>query len=362
MKVAILGDCHFGMRNDSAAFNALARKFYTEVFFPYLKDNGIKTVIQLGDLFERRKFINFNILASAKEYFFDPIRDNDYTLHVLIGNHDIFFRNTLSVNSPRLLLSEYDNNIHIIESPKSIDFMMYPDKPGLMTIDFIPWICEENRAEVEEFISKSKNSFCVGHLELAGFEMDRGNWCHEGMDVSLFSRYEQVVSGHFHHSSRKGNILYAGVPNQMTWADWNDPKGFWILDTVTRELDFVENPHSIYVKIPYNDDELYFDDVTKHDFTAYTGKYIKVVVVKKGNAFLFETFMEHLGKANPIDVTVVEDFTDVSLPGSEEDINQADDTMSIIDKVVDGLEIELEKSRLKRILRAVYTEALAVES
>jgi len=352
MKLAILGDTHFGMRNDSAAFNALARQFYTEVFFPYLKANRITSVVQLGDLFDRRKFVNFNTLATAKEYFFDPMRE--YDLHVLIGNHDIFYRNTLEVNSPQLLLSEY-RNIKLYTRPETFTI-------GGMTFDFIPWICEENSAAVAEFVSTTRSSHCFGHLELAGFEMDRGNFCHEGMDMNLFNRYEQVISGHFHHTSRKGNILYAGVPYQMTWADWNDPKGFWILDTETRELEFVENPHTIYIKLPYNDEELYFDDVTKHDFSAYTGKYVKVVVVKKSNSFLFETLMDLLQKANPIDVTVVEDFSDVGLPGSDEDIDQGDDTMAIIDKVVDGLEIDLQKPRLKSILRAVYTEALAVES
>lgn len=356
MKIAILGDTHFGMRNDSAVFNELARKFYTEVFFPYCLANGIGVVVQLGDLFDRRKYVNFNTLASAKEYFFNPLIDNDMTLYTLIGNHDIFFRNTLKVNSPDLLLGEY-NNIHIITRPNVVTF-------GDMTFDFIPWICEENEKEVADFVEISKSSWCFGHLELAGFEMDRGNFCHEGMDASIFSKYEQVISGHFHHRSSKGNILYTGVCGQMTWADWNDTKGFHVLDTETRELEFIPNPHEIYVKISYNDDNLFFDEVANGDYSAFSGKYIKVVVEKKSNSFLFETLIEALNKANPIDVTIVEDFTDISLIDANGDgvIDQADDTLSIIDKVVEGMEIDLQKPRLKSILREVYNEALASQS
>lgn len=356
MKIAILGDTHFGMRNDSLVFNDLARKFYSEVFFPYLDANGIGTVIQLGDLFDRRKFINFNILASAKEYFFDELEKRGIWLYALIGNHDIFYRNTLEVNSPSLVLQEY-RNIHTIVAPVTISL-------DSLSMDLIPWICDDNSKQVAEFVSNSKSPYCFGHLELAGFEMDRGNFCHEGMDKEVFSRYEQVISGHFHHKSSKGNILYTGVPYQMTWADWNDPKGFHVLDTETRELEFIQNPHEIYVKLPYNDDDLYFDDVQKHDYSAYTGKYVKVVVEKKNNSFLFETLIDNLGKANPIDVTIVEDFSDISIIDANGDgtIDQADDTMSIIDKVVDGLEIDLQKPKLKSILRQVYTEALAAES
>ena len=358
MKIAILGDTHFGMRNDSAVFNELARKFYTEVFFPYLDEHQIMNVIQLGDLFDRRKFINFNILSSAKEYFFGPLADRHIGLWTLLGNHDIFYRNTLAVNSTSLVLGEYTKHtIMVIDKPTTLDW-------GDIKFDLIPWICEENEKEVAEFIKNSKSDLCFGHFELAGFEMDRGNFCHEGMDMGILSKYEQVISGHFHHKSSKGNILYTGVPYQMTWADWNDPKGFHVLDTETREIEFIQNPHEIYVKIGYNDDNLFFDEVQNGDYSAFTGKYVKVVVEKKSNSFLFETLIESLNKANPIDVTIVEDFTDISLIDANGDgvIDQADDTLSIIDKVVEGMEIDLQKPRLKSILREVYNEALASES
>lgn len=354
MKIAILGDTHFGMRNDSAVFNELARKFYTEVFFPYCRQHGIGTVVQLGDLFDRRKYINFNTLASAKDYFFNPLEKDGMTLYALIGNHDIFYRNTLSINSPSLVLQEYQN-IHLIDRPASIPF-------DSLTVDIIPWICEENEKEILEFVENSKNGWCFGHLELQGFEMDRNNFCYHGMDASTFAKYEQVISGHFHHKSQRDNILYTGVPYQMTWADWNDPKGFHVLDTETRKLEFVQNPHEIYTKILYNDDDLYFDEVQNNDYSAFTGKYVKVVVEKKNNGFLFETLIECLTKANPYDVTIVEDFSDAAIIEEGETIDQADDTLSIIDKVVEGLEVELEKPKLKSVLRDVYNEALALES
>jgi DNA repair exonuclease SbcCD nuclease subunit len=354
MKLAILGDTHFGMRNDSAVFNELARKFYTEVFFPYCGQHGIGNVIQLGDLFDRRKYINFNILASAKEYFFSELDKRGMTLYALLGNHDIYYRNTLKVNSPSLVLPEY-SRILLIDKPSTIVF-------GGMPIDLIPWICEENEKEIMEFVENSKSDYCFGHLELQGFEMDRNNFCYHGMDASTFAKYEQVISGHFHHKSSRDNILYTGVPYQMTWADWNDPKGFHIFDTETREMEFIVNPHEIYTKILYNDDDMYFDEVQNNDYSAFTGKYVKVVVEKKSNGFLFETLIECLTKANPHDVTIVENFSDSAILEEGESIDQADDTLSIIDKVVEGMEVELEKPKLKSVLRDVYNEALALES
>lgn len=109
MKVCLLGDTHFGVRNDSLAFHRYYDNFYTNQFFPYIEKHGIKTVIQLGDLFDRRKYINFVSLSESRRYFFDRLQEFDIDFHALIGNHDIFWKNSVEVNSPDLLLRGYDN-------------------------------------------------------------------------------------------------------------------------------------------------------------------------------------------------------------------------------------------------------------
>jgi len=354
MRLCILGDTHFGVRNDSPAFHDLFRKFYEDTFFPYMEEHGIDHILQTGDLFDRRKYVNFNSLNQSREYFFDVVAKRGYVMDVILGNHDIFYKNTLSVNSPELLLGSYQN-IHIIKEPVTLQFKG-------MSIDMIPWICDDNRAQIAEFIRNTNSPYCFGHFELSGFEMDRGNICHAGDDAMELKKYKQVISGHFHHKSESGNILYVGAPCEHTWSDWNDPRGFHTLDTLTGEMEFIPNPHTIFTKLNYNDDELYFDDIQNGDYSQFTGKYIKVIVVKKNNSFLFETLIDNLNKANAHDIIIVEDFSSPDDLGAIEEINQADDTMGIIDKVVDGIEMDLEKPKLKTILREIYTEALALES
>ena len=353
MKICLLGDTHIGLRNDSLIFNELANKFYTDCLFPYLKDNKIDTIFQFGDLFDRRKYINFNTLASAKSYFFNPMIENNITFHTLLGNHDIFFRNTVDVNSTSLLLGEY-KNIHVYKEATTLDF------DGLV-VDIIPWICEENEKQIMKMISDSKSPFCFAHLELAGFEMDRGHITNEGMDSNIFKGYEQVISGHFHHKSSSGNIMYLGVPFEMCWNDWNDPKGFHILDTDTREIEFIKNPHNIYVKIPYNDDNLFFDDIQNHDFTIYKDKYVRILIEKRTNDFLLESLIESISKENPVDVSIVENMTDVAISNTEDSVDQADDTITIIEKTVDSLDINIEKTKLKTMMRNIYNEAQVTE-
>ena len=71
MKVAIITDTHFGARSDSIPFDNFFESFYNDSFFPEIEKQGVKTIIHLGDIFDRRKYINFNTLASCKKYFFD---------------------------------------------------------------------------------------------------------------------------------------------------------------------------------------------------------------------------------------------------------------------------------------------------
>ena len=351
MKIAILGDCHFGMRGDSIAFHNLYRKFYKEVFFPYLEEHGIKNVYQLGDLFDRRKYISFQTLALSRKYFFDVMKEKNIQFYTLLGNHDITFKNTLEINSPQLLLKEYPN-VWIFDKPYSSQF----------GFDIIPWICKDNEAEIMDFIKNSTNQMCFGHFEIAGFEMDRGNICHEGMDASILSRYELVLSGHFHHKSQNGNIVYVGTPGEMTWADYNDERGFHILDTETRELTFIPNPHTMFVKMGYNDEVMTYNSISNADYSNLSGKYVKVVVEKRSDAFAFDTFIDCITKANPLDISVVEDFSEITEASPDVEVDQSEDTMTILDKYVDGLTLPVESGKIKNILRGVYFEAMSSEN
>jgi DNA repair exonuclease SbcCD nuclease subunit len=227
----------FGARGDSLDFHKYFERFYDEVFFPYLNANDIKVIFQMGDLFDRRKFINFNTLHLCRKYFFDRCQILGIKVHTLLGNHDIAFKNTLEINSTGLLLNEYEN-IEYYDSFETVEF-------DGVKIDVVPWICDDNEQEIFNQMKQSTAQICFGHFEIAGFEMDKGNVCDHGLDKKILSKYDIVLSGHFHHKSTNDNITYVGTPYEMTWSDYNDSKGFHIFDTNTREIEFVKE--SIYI-------------------------------------------------------------------------------------------------------------------
>jgi len=342
MKICLLGDTHFGARNDSKTFHSYFKKFY-DLFFDYLDQNKIEYIIQLGDLFDRRKYINFLTLSESKKYFFDRIENRGIKLISLLGNHDIFWKESLSVNSPELLLQNY-NYIDIIYNPTTI-------KCGGVPIDIIPWICKENEQSVFEFVTKSNSKICMGHFELAGFEMMKGVPNHDGIDGKFLSNYNHVYSGHYHTASSKGNITYLGTPYELTWSDYNDPKGFYILDLDSKEVEFVKNPFSMFEKFYYNDAE-----EQKIDYTNFEDKFVKIIVVNKSDFTKFDTLVDNLYKINPAEVKIIEDMSEFESSAVDDNLN-LEDTMTLLSEYVDGLETDADKQKLKNLLRELYVEA-----
>ena len=102
MKIALITDTHWGARGDSPAFAAYFNRFYYEHFFPYLAANGISSIFHLGDIVDRRKYINF-VTARHLRKFVEHCDSSGIRLDVIVGNHDTSFKNTNEVNSMREL-------------------------------------------------------------------------------------------------------------------------------------------------------------------------------------------------------------------------------------------------------------------
>lgn len=351
MKIALLGDTHFGARNDSPHFHKFFAKFYDEVFFPYLEQENIQYIIQLGDVFDRRKYINFNSLQQSRKYFFD--RANSYRTIMLVGNHDTYFKNTNNVNSPELLLREYDS-IRAVNSPWEMEL-------GGVTFLLIPWWCEDNDSQISQTLATTKATHVIGHLEIDGFEMYKGAVHQGGTTKDIFNNFEAVWSGHFHHQSKVGNIHYLGTPYEMTWSDYGDQKGFHVFDTDTRELTFVPNPYSIFHKLHYDDLDKQISEVVNIDFSVYSETFVKLIVRNKTNPYCFDMFVDKLEKAGVYNVQVVDDHFHMDNIDDDDITSEAEDTLSILAKNVQQLDESVDKKQLEALLRELYQEALSVE-
>lgn len=353
MKVALITDQHFGARNDSIIFSKYFEKFYSQQFFPYLLENNIDSIIDLGDTFDRRKYINFQSLYNCRSYWFDQIEKYNMTLHCIVGNHCTYYKNTNSVNSPELLLQDY-NNIKIYSKCTEITL-------DQLDIVMIPWICADNFSETMKIIDSTKSQVVMGHLEISGFEMYRGSACEEGYDRKIFDKFDIVMSGHFHHKSSYGNIHYLGAPYEMTWSDWNDPRGFHIFDTDTRELTYIENRFKMFNKIHYDDSSNNLDQILDIDTDGLSGHIVKVIVHEKNNPYWFDMFISKIEKSGVFDLQVVEDNFNLNLEDDDSITEGVEDTLTILNKYTDQFKDRVNINKLRGFLSDLYHEALTVE-
>ena len=350
MKIAIITDTHFGARNDNQNFNEYFYKFYEKVFFPTLKERGIKTCVHMGDVVDRRKFISFKIANDFRNRFIKRFGELGIDLHIIIGNHDTYYKNTNEVNAMEELVGKDRHKIYT--EPEVVTFDDIP-------IQFIPWINAGNHNASMAALSRSPASIAMGHLEINGFEMQKGFPMSGSHDKELFRRFDTVFSGHFHHKSDDGQIFYLGTPYEIYWNDYQDPKGFHIFDTATRELERIINPYGIFEKIYYDDSE---NDYSKHKFSKYRDKYVKLIVVNKKDLYGFDQFVDKLLKADAYEVKIIEDFSELDPANvSDEIIEKTEDTMTLLENYIDELDVTLDKERLKGTMRSLYTEAQDIE-
>jgi DNA repair exonuclease SbcCD nuclease subunit len=199
----------------------------------------------------------------------------------------------------------------------------------------------------------------MGHLEVNGFEMHKGHMAEGSFDKELFRRFDLCFSGHFHHKSDDGQIYYLGTPYEITWSDYNDPKGFHIFDTATRELERIINPYTLHEKIFYDDTTV---DYTNEDVSKYKEKFVKLIVVNKKDLYQFDKFTDRLLQADAYEVKIIEDFSELNADNVSDDIvNNTEDTMTLLEKYIDQLDVTLSKDRLKNTMRSLYTEAQDLE-
>lgn len=353
MKLALITDTHWGVRNDNVAFMDNSKKFLADIFFPYLVENKITTVIHLGDIVDRRKYINFVTAGRLRTDFLEPLQAMGIKLHIIAGNHDVYYKNTNSVNALYELIENKYDNVTIFTKTEGYTH----DGRDIL---YVPWINDENRKETLEKINDTNAQIIMGHLELAGFQMYKGSMASHGDDSSLFDRFDIVMSGHFHHRSTNGNIFYLGSHAEFTWSDWNDPKGFHIFDTKTQELEFIENPYTMFDKFWY-DDVTAGSDPEAYDLNCWAGKFVKVIVKNKSDPYRFDKFMDKMHKV-ALDVQIVEDHLNLNIEEDGDIVNEAESTQDIFNLYIDQINApNLNKKRLQATVVDLYNEALAIE-
>ena len=346
MKVALVTDTHFGIKSGNRLYLDYMEGFFRDTFFPELDRRGVTTVVHLGDLVEHRKNISFYALNRVRRFFVDPIVERDLAVHLIVGNHDVPFRNTNAYSAQAELFGDH-RQFQVYDEP--VELVLHGDSRPIL---YLPWINDGNAVESARLISESRARVVLGHLEVIGLPMYRGVLCEHGLDPVDFRRFELVVSGHFHTRARKGNVLYMGNPYHLYWNDFGDDRGFAVLDTETAEVEFVDNPYTLFRKLTWS------EGITDEDTRDLEGMNVRLVVDEEVDDTSVTRIIEGVQESRPNSLQVIvtvesEKIIDVV---EEEDV----DLLAVMNEYIDR-NVESDADRVKAVVSEIYSEARGTE-
>lgn len=344
MKSVIINDTHFGYKADSDVVLNYFLSFFEEQLFPYMKEHNIKTMFHLGDIFDRRKYINFKTLNEVRTRFFEPLQELGIKCIAICGNHDTYFKNNNDVNALAEIVSKY-SNWEIYSKPAEI-------QTSSGCIALLPWISPEIEDESAQFLNDTTCTVLLGHLELCGFQSIRGTFIEQGYDPKHFSKFEFVLTGHYHVKSSRDNIHYLGTQYQMAFSDVREEKGFHVFDIAERTLEFIQNPKKLFYTLDYHE-----DNIEKLDHQMYKDCYVRIFIKKRTKAGLFEKYIDKFYEAGVLELSVNEEIT------TNPEITSVDvhkDTLELLHEEIKSVnEVSVDKNILADIINTAYNSALS---
>lgn len=344
MKIALITDLHFGVHRSSDVFLNSQKQFLYDQFLPYCKEQKINHVIIPGDVFDSRNSINVKIFNEAFDFFKDLSEIVEH-IYVLLGNHDLFYNSSYTVNSLNYLPDI--SNVSLIRVPTQIKI----DKKEFF---LVPWILDYDKF-VEE-VKTDSSEVCIGHFDIFGFSMNNLKKSDEGINPKIFNKYNKVFSGHFHSRSidkiDTTEFIYIGTPYAMSRDDVLKEKGFCIYDTETNDYEFVENVVSLkYISIHYPE---------QYDKEMIDGNIVDVIVDydKDYKEEEFREYLEEIQNFNPIgNVNVKIESNFLSGESAElKDIGNMNITTMMDNYINDTNFDDVKKKQLTNLMNELYEE------
>lgn len=347
------GDVHAGIKNDSIDFMDYQLSFFEKVMIPYCIDNGIKRVVYVGDFFDKRKTTNTMTAHMFRTRVIERLSELGISIIILIGNHDIYYRDSLEISTPVEFFEGRYKNVYIIKEFATA-------KIGQMKVDIIPWICKDNYTEVMQRISESQSQIALGHFELTGFKFAKnGQPCEHGLSPKVLKNYRKIYSGHFHGASESGNIKYLGTPYQLTWSDYDDPKGFYVFDDETGDVEFVKNDIEMFHVVEYDDEANKYTKLIIADFEKYSKKVVKLIVKKRKSKAKFDRFRDMFYQVGVLDLNIIEQDEQAYEANTLLTVAEAENTEQLIEDSVNQLQSStVDSTKLKSLMADIHNRAI----
>lgn len=190
--------------------------------------------------------------------------------------------------------------------------------------------------------------------------MNPGHVSTHGMDSNLLSRFDKVISGHYHTESIKGKFHYVRIPYELTWSDYGDPKGFHILDLDTLEVETIDNPNTLHHKIYYDERRADFKSWVDGDFSEASGKYVKLIVqFKKTRNAKIQKVIEAIETSGALALQVID------VPSQDEAEQQVEvesnfEFKDLIRRKIEKTDLDVDKDALLQRMLTRYQTAVEI--
>lgn len=328
-EVALITDTHFGCSKFSELFFESQMRFYREQFIPELRERNIKTIIHLGDFYDNRSNINNKLKLETYNFLKDDLRD--FKVFIIVGNHDIYYKNTIEVTT--LKLFELLPNVTIVDKFTHLNSL---NKDILLC----PW--QINKTDLPNYISSSSIDFniCMGHFEIEGFYLNNNTKCDEGFASNFFfENFDVTLSGHFHKQNTRKiaekYISYIGNAFHLNRSDIGEKRGYSIFNIKTNEIELIENKKSLrFVKLEYPN-KFKEEDIRNNIVDIFS------IVDKDFSEIKFLDYVKKVEECNPIISPIIKLEHKSFVDGNEVEDIKFETVSEMIENYVDIISNEL---------------------
>lgn len=219
-------DIHFGRKSNSPEHNQDCLD-YIEWFRNKVIEHECDYLAFLGDWNENRSSLNINTLNYAYQGA-KIINDIGLPVYFLIGNHDLYYRNSREIHS--VIHHDQFNNFRLIDEPTIVDDI-------IGNVLFCPYLFHSEYPSLTEYLNIPN---WAGHFEFQGFIITGYNIkMPTGPNAKDFKGPKNIFSGHFHKRQKQGNVQYIGNCFPMDFGDVDDNKrGMMVYDHETNKKIF----------------------------------------------------------------------------------------------------------------------------
>jgi exonuclease SbcD len=233
-------DIHISEKNIDLIYNQF------EQIIKHCLENGIKHIIQAGDVFDSRKGQPVSTLTCFSNIL-EKLDENGILMYCIPGNHD-----KVDYESSQSYLDVFRHfpSLYLMSDLSKLDFLH-----GHINFIMLPFFKEDTILyskilEAHNLIDENKINVLITHCAIKGVKNNDGSLVDNRITSQLLKKFDKVLVAHYHNEQEFDNIHYLGSLYQANFGE-DEKKGFWTISNNCK-LTHHKTQFPLYKKISIN--------------------------------------------------------------------------------------------------------------